>query len=60
MHTFGVPQRARKAKPFIDRILAFSLVDGRVWVRHYQINEEDAAEEKDLALVEIGPRTYLS
>lgn len=55
-HAFGVPQGARKSKPFIDRVLAFSLVDGRVWVRHYQIAEEETEEDKDMSLVEIGPR----
>ncbi|ROT35024.1 brix domain-containing protein 2 [Sodiomyces alkalinus F11] len=57
-HVFGVPKNARKAKPFIDRVLGFSIVDGKIWVRHYQIAEEDAAgaAEKNISLLEIGPR----
>lgn len=39
MHTFGVPQGARKSKPFIDHVMGFSFVDGKIWVRNYQINE---------------------
>jgi ribosome biogenesis protein BRX1 len=55
---FGVPPGARKSKPFIDHVLAFSWVDGRVWIRHYQINEEESAlkKETEVSLVEIGPR----
>ncbi|KAF4120948.1 ribosome biogenesis protein BRX1 [Geosmithia morbida] len=66
-HTFGVPQGARKSKPFIDHVMSFSLVDGKIWVRNYQINEEEQIITKDknddetkgktdLSLVEIGPR----
>ena len=38
---FGVPQGARKSKPFIDHVMSFSFVDGKIWVRNYQINEEE-------------------
>jgi ribosome biogenesis protein BRX1 len=43
LHTFGVPQGARKSKPFIDRVMSFSVLDGKIWVRNYQINEEEAS-----------------
>lgn len=57
-HIFGVPRNARKSKPFIDHIMAFSFVDGRIWVRHYQVVEKESVEEsgKDISLMEIGPR----
>ncbi|KAK8124305.1 Ribosome biogenesis protein BRX1 [Apiospora kogelbergensis] len=64
-HTFGVPRSSRKAKPFIDRVLAFHVVDSRVWVRHYQVGEEDATDDEEdtsenkMSLVEIGPRFCL-
>lgn len=58
--TFGVPKTSRKLKPFIDRIYSFSIVDNRVWFRHYQIVENDPTEQartgKKTTLVEIGPR----
>lgn len=59
-HTFGVPPTARKAKAFIDRVLAFIVADGRIWVRHYQIAEEedDASRDEKLSLREIGPREF--
>ncbi|KAK2612831.1 Ribosome biogenesis protein brx1 [Conoideocrella luteorostrata] len=43
LHTFGVPQGARKSKPFIDHIMGFSVADGKIWVRNYQISEEEGS-----------------
>ena len=37
-HTFGVPPQARKLKPFIDHVMLFLIVIGKIWVRNYQIN----------------------
>jgi ribosome biogenesis protein BRX1 len=39
LHTFGVPQGARKSKPFTDHVMGFSIADGKVWIRNYQIAE---------------------
>lgn len=39
LHIFGVPKGARKAKPFIDHVMAFTLADGKVWIRNYEIRE---------------------
>lgn len=47
LHTFGVPEGARKSKPFIDHVMGFSFVDGKIWVRNYQINEVEASATKD-------------
>lgn len=66
VHTFGVPPNARKSKPFIDHVMTFSIVDNKIWVRNYQINETaEAKESKDLnpeelSLIEIGPRFVLT
>ncbi|KAI9155333.1 ribosome biogenesis brx1 [Paramyrothecium foliicola] len=43
VQTFGVPPGARKSKPFIDHVLSFSVVDNKIWVRCYQINEVDGS-----------------
>lgn len=43
LHIFGVPEGARKSKPFIDHVMGFSIADGKIWVRNYQINEEEAS-----------------
>lgn len=64
-HTFGVPPNARKSKPFIDHVMTFSIVDGKIWVRNYQINEtekdkEGEQNEQDLSLIEIGPRFVMT
>ncbi|GMM31999.1 ribosome biogenesis protein [Martiniozyma asiatica (nom. inval.)] len=67
---FGVPPGSRKVKPFVDHVMTFSIVDGKIWVRNYQINEKEEIkeDEKDeeikegdnLTLVEIGPRFVLT
>ena len=66
---FGTPLGHPKSKPFVDHVLNFSILDGRIWFRNYQIVESDL-NEKQLAndvkkgvvtnkLVEIGPRFVL-
>ncbi|KAJ2849082.1 Ribosome biogenesis protein brx1 [Coemansia brasiliensis] len=63
--TFGVPKGARKSKPFFDHVFTFSIVDGRVWFRNFQIVEKDpetggSMKKNDKpTLVEIGPRFVL-
>ena len=60
-HVFGVPPEARKMKPFIDHVMGFSVADGKIWIRNYQINEvADPTKESDINLVEIGPRFCLT
>ena len=41
---FGVPPGARKSKPFIDHVMGFTVADGKIWVRNYQINEVEKAK----------------
>jgi ribosome biogenesis protein BRX1 len=52
LHVFGVPQGARKSKPFIDHVMGFSVADGKIWVRNYQINEveQQTTETEDETL----------
>ncbi|EIM89811.1 Brix-domain-containing protein [Stereum hirsutum FP-91666 SS1] len=62
-HIFGVPPQARKAKPFIDHILTFSLLDNKIWFRNFQIIEKDPLQPNgppQTSLVEIGPRFVLT
>lgn len=40
--TFGVPEGSRKSKPFIDHVMSFTMADGKIWIRVYQINETEA------------------
>ncbi|KAK8087209.1 hypothetical protein PG994_002183 [Apiospora phragmitis] len=44
LQTFGVPEGARKSKPFIDHVMAFTIADGKIWLRVYQINETEKAK----------------
>jgi len=48
LHIFGVPQGARKSKPFVDHVLGFSVADGKIWIRNYQINEVEKAKGSDV------------
>lgn len=63
--TFSAPAGHRRTKPFVDHIISFSLVDGRIWFRHYQIVDA-ALDEKvidksvESTLVEIGPRFVMA
>ncbi|OAV92944.1 hypothetical protein PTTG_02700 [Puccinia triticina 1-1 BBBD Race 1] len=70
-NVFAVPKTARKAKPFVDHIISFSIVDGKIWFRNYQIlqkstidptaaNKKKTSEADDLSLTEIGPRFVLT
>lgn len=44
LHVFGVPQGARKSKPFVDHVMGFTVADGRIWVRNYQVSEVEAGK----------------
>jgi len=60
---FGVPRTARRAKPFVDHILSFSMLDGKIWFRNFQILEKDPLQPNgppQTSLVEIGPRFVLT
>ncbi|KAH9050600.1 ribosome biogenesis protein BRX1 [Lactarius hengduanensis] len=39
-HIFGVPPQARRAKPFIDHILTFSILDSKIWFRNFQVRHD--------------------
>ena len=48
LHIFGVPKGARKSKPFVDHVMGFTVADGRIWIRCYQISETEADKQKAL------------
>lgn len=50
---FGTPHLHPRSQPFVDHVLTFGWLDGRVWLRNYQIVDEKGA------LAEIGPRCAL-
>ncbi|KAM7194102.1 ribosome biogenesis protein BRX1 [Rhypophila sp. PSN 637] len=47
LQVFGVPQGARKSKPFIDHVMAFSVADGKIWIRNYEIREVEKAKGEE-------------
>lgn len=48
IQVFGTPNYHPKSQPFVDHVFNFSLRDGKIWFRNYQIVEENGD------LVEIG------
>jgi ribosome biogenesis protein BRX1 len=69
VHAFATPRGHPKSQPFHDRVMSFGWVDGKVWVRNYQVLDRTtdakeaakllAAGEQPTVLVEIGPRFVL-
>lgn len=61
---FATPARHHKSKPFFDHVLSFSVADGRIWLRNYQVTPDPAAGKRaapeDVTLVEVGPRACLN
>lgn len=73
---FCVPKRGVKGmKPFVDRIIGIFGVDGKIWIRVYEVRESEGGEKDEsgkikpaknkdgspeLSLVEIGPRFVLT
>ncbi|KAF2474220.1 brix domain-containing protein 2 [Lindgomyces ingoldianus] len=43
---FGVPKTSRKVKPFVDHVIGFTIADGKIWIRVYQINESEPGKKK--------------
>jgi ribosome biogenesis protein BRX1 len=43
---FGVPKGSRKTKPFVDHVMGFTVADGKIWIRVYQINESETSKKK--------------
>ena len=42
-HIFGVPKTSRKIKPFVDHVMGFSIADGKIWIRCFEIKETETA-----------------
>lgn len=34
---FATPKRHPKSKPFLDHTISFSIAEGRIWLRNYQV-----------------------
>ncbi|KAF3931792.1 hypothetical protein ABW19_dt0206683 [Dactylella cylindrospora] len=41
---FGVPRGARRSKPFVDHVMSFTVADGKIWIRCYQICEAEVGK----------------
>ncbi|KAI0451817.1 ribosome biogenesis protein BRX1 [Xylaria acuta] len=54
LQIMGVPPLQKRSKPFIDHVLSFSVADGRIFMRVYQVQEtepskKDGAQGEDAA-----------
>jgi ribosome biogenesis protein BRX1 len=47
---FGVPKSSRKVKPFVDHVMGFTVADGKIWIRVYQVKESEPGKKKDAAV----------
>ncbi len=56
LHIFGVPQGARKSKPFIDHVMGFSVADGKIWIRNYEVREVEKVKGDDKDAEEEGDK----
>jgi len=64
---FCVPSKGiRGMKPFVDRVTGIYGLDGKIWIRIYEVREavdkENAVKSggTDISLVEVGPRLVLT
>ena len=65
---FCVPSKGvRGMKPFIDRVIGIYGLDGKIWIRVYEVREaepdktgKERPKEDEVSLVEIGPRLVLT
>ena len=57
---FSIPKGHPKSKPFHDHVMSFTVVKGRIVIRHYQVVPplQDKKKQEE-TLVEIGPRLTL-
>ncbi|BDA41073.1 Ribosome biogenesis protein BRX1 homolog [Coccomyxa sp. Obi] len=60
---FATPKRHPKSKPFLDHVLSFSIAEGRIWLRNYQVvvtpGKKGKVTTEEMSLVEVGPRVCL-
>ena len=67
---FCVPSKGvRGMKPFIDRVIGIYGLDGKIWIRIYEIREKESETKttkdsnrsaEDISLIEVGPRLVLT
>ena len=55
--TFAVPRTARKVKPFVDHVASFSVADGKIWFRNYQVRRAALRRPSDRSQILDAPVT---
>ena len=62
MQSFGVPKQHPKSKAFVDHVIAFYILDGRIWFRQFQIGwkpKGKLGKDEETRLIDVGPRFVL-
>ena len=67
LQTFSVPHGAPGSKPFIDHVMSWLIVDGKIWFRQYQVVDaqrkarrgDGSRHDEPVELVEMGPQMVL-
>ena len=55
LQTFATPQYYPSSKPFIDRVMTFSVTaDERIWIRNFQICEETRAQLEEVGALRMA------
>ncbi|KCV69116.1 hypothetical protein H696_04532 [Fonticula alba] len=63
IQVIGTPRGHPRSRPFFDRVMTFSHVDGRIWIRNYQVIRTDNQRAQSAATFrteEIGPRAVFT
>eukprot|EP00020_Sapocribrum_chincoteaguense_P009602 CAMPEP_0170740952 /NCGR_PEP_ID=MMETSP0437-20130122/5960_1 /TAXON_ID=0 /ORGANISM="Sexangularia sp." /LENGTH=396 /DNA_ID=CAMNT_0011079491 /DNA_START=97 /DNA_END=1287 /DNA_ORIENTATION=+ len=59
--TFNPPSLHPRTKPFVDKVMSFFHLKGKIWVRHYQVVwGGSTTTEPETRLIEIGPRFVMT
>jgi len=56
--SFGTPRGHPKSKPFVDRVMQFQYLDGKIWCRNFQIADETKDEREINKLEKLGEESY--
>lgn len=58
-HAFATPKRHPKSKPFLDHVINFSVAEGRIWLRNYQVRWGTGSHEYMLEALCICPHHHI-
>ena len=60
LNVYATHKRHQKSNPFCDHVIAFSVADGRIWIRNYQVCLHGPALLVFYFLTSMEARFYLT